>query len=173
MTPNTSKKPAVYNPADYYNPPMESTRQAVDEVSTNFGGQQITGRALSHQLLTNVPRYLRESAFKSDFVDLLYYANSLAGTHTAEVDIDIPFAPQIIVWRLGATDRDGVVMSDTGGMVLGSCDLAIGGTCEIEWNKDTLTFTATTLNVGWPVFITEHFYYMVLNDDARLSDFGV
>lgn len=162
--------PKNYDPNDFYN----QNDTLIQDGSANFGAQQATGKVLAHQTLTRVPRFLRESAYDDGFISLLYFANSLAGPESASVDINMPFMPQILVWQMGTTDKSGDALVEDGGLILSDFVLGVsGGSGSVSWTRDRLTIEATPFNVGWPGFLTENFYYLILNDDAKLTDYGL
>jgi len=118
----------------------------------------------------SLPFSIGGGARKSGYTYLDYYSNGLFGTFTATVPLDLTITPLVMVWFIREEDKDKVVLS-TASTPVGSDGIALtGGTAYSSYTKTTLTFTITTVNVGWSALIRSHFYYAVYYDEIKINE---
>lgn len=172
-----------YQALPYLNPygPNDPTQQGI--VRPNIGSKQINGIALAHQAARGIPRFLADSAKKKGIIDVLFYANGLAGNESETIVLNYATVPLSMVWLLGVTDKNGSVTSAGGGLVPGSIfgsgtvlegmEIFSGAKANYSCNKDDLIVKVTSTNVGWPDFLVASFYYMVFYDDAGVGPRGL
>lgn len=160
--------------AQPYEPFGYSTPQ--NNVRPNIGSRQINGIAFAHQQARGIPRFLGDSAKKKDRVTGDgYYGNGLAGAWSEFIPLSFPQAPLVIVWYLGATTLKGGEIVDTSAQTIsdGLSHSIFASSCTCTWDKDGITISGTSLNVGWPDLIIPEFYYMAMYDDSGVGSLGL
>lgn len=143
-----------------------------NEKGFNFGGNQILGSALRHQINTKIPRFLKESAAKTIYHQHIFFANSLAGTWEETIDVNFNFYPFAVAIKVAEVDKDPTVLPiiDDQARTL-TCGI-VGGSLSMKTSKTAVTVTAITLNVGWPSMVTAYVVIYLFNDDVGLAAYG-
>jgi len=130
----------------------------------------------------SLPFSIGEGARLKDTTSVNFFANSLAGNFSTVIPLDLTSTPLVLVWHMGNKDKDLVVSQGGGtvpgsnydtGIVLNGCEIFSGAIANYSADKDNLTIKITSTNVGWPVFIDAHFYYVVYYDVTGLGDIGL
>lgn len=123
----------------------------------------------------SVPTKITEGARISGDATLLYWTNASAGTVTKVIPLNLETVPLVLAWYLGSVDKTRVVVDDNASSLTSSVTTPIysGANAGVSWDKDNLTFTITSTNVGDPLFKDAYFYYAVYYDDNDLGTLGL
>lgn len=152
----------------------------------------VDNRDLSNQLLPKVtsrflkkdidrrqalPLSITEGAKAVDVVKLNYFANALFGTYTEVVELNLPTVPIVAAWYLGGIDKLGATVDTAAAQLSGAYYADIFGASgtgglKFSWNKDEITFTMVSANVGWSNFVDAYIFYAVYYDDTQVSALG-
>lgn len=119
---------------------------------------------------SSLPNKITEGSQLTDTVSLLYWTNSSAGTETKTIELpdEVETVPLVIVWYLGSIDKVGDVVNDDAAIVGGAVNTPVfsGANAGAKWNKNEITITVTSTNVGSANFKNAYFKYAVYYDDT-------
>lgn len=146
------------------------------EVRPNVGSSQIQGVAFQHQAIRGIPRFLGDAAKKSGLVQGEgWYGNSSAGAFTDTIPLNSASVPLVLVWYLGANTLKGGEVVDTAAQLIsdGNSHSVFAASLTCTWDKDAITISGSSSNIGWPDLIMPFYYYMAFYDETELGTLGL
>lgn len=128
----------------------------------------------------NLPAKITNGARFTDTVAVNFFANASAGNFSTEIPLDLETVPIVMVWHLGNYDKNGNTSTGTGiinagltGTVLNGTYIFSGAQAVYTVNKDSLTISITSTNVGYSVFLDAYFKYAVYYDETNVNHLGL
>ena len=124
----------------------------------------------------SLPAKVSDGVRLSGIRTVLYWANASAGYSTGLVSLpsDLPHSPVYSVWYMGSVDKEGVAYPYSKPLNGGPTNIHFSATAYVSATSDYLSVSVDSINVGWPVFITAYFYYVVYYDELlELKEVGL